>query len=195
MSGSEFENWGQDQAAEDLIIQDLADMPMPRQFPEDEEPEGKWARPVDRCGECGAALREHDGANHKFRPRMGTRRYLMEQVPPDVAIRDAADGFLRAGGIDQPSPDAVGQLTEVFLPCLRIMCDPSHPWDPDGATWRKGGILAVLTDARKKWERFWERTWTHAKRHDDSGLDLINYIAFVMRADPDSRWGDWGEPG
>jgi hypothetical protein len=108
--------------------------------------------------------------------------------------RAAAEEYLARIGL-QPTPDAIGQLTEVFLPCLRIMCDPDHPWDPNGATWRRGGIFAVLTDARKKWERFWERTWTHGKRHDDSGFDLINFVGFVMRAKPESRWGEWGEPG
>jgi hypothetical protein len=109
-------------------------------------------------------------------------------------IYSAAEEFLRKCGME-PSPDAIGQLAEVFLPCLRIMCDPDHPWDPNGATWRRGGIFAVLTDARKKWERFWERTWKHGKRHDDSGFDLINFVGFVMRADPESRWAEWGEPG
>src|SRR6266436_2000574 len=110
--------------------------------------------------------------------------------PP--SLNDAAYAFLRSCGLD-PTPDAVGQLTEVFLPCLRIMCE--RPWDPNGATWRKSGIFGALTDAKKKWERFWERTWPHGKRHDDSGFDLINYIGFVMRSDPDSRWAEWGEPG
>ena len=107
----------------------------------------------------------------------------------------AARTFLDECGIDPASPDAIDQLVQVFLPCLRIMCDPAHPWDPNGATWRKSGILGAMTDAKKKWERFFERTWHRGKRHDDSGYDLINYIGFVMRSDPDSRWGEWGEPG
>jgi hypothetical protein len=92
-----------------------------------------------------------------------------------------------------PTPDAIEQLDDVFLPCLQIMC--TRPWSPDGETWRESGILGVLGDVRKKFTRFWYRTWTMGRRHDDSGLDLINYIGFVMRSDPDSRWGEWGEPG
>jgi len=105
---------------------------------------------------------------------------------------DRAATFLEANGLS-PSLDAVEQLTKVFLPCLRIMCDPSHPWDPTGKTWRKSGVLGILTDVRKKFERLWERGWTHGKRHDDSGHDLINYIGFYMRSE-DNGWGDWGPP-
>jgi hypothetical protein len=105
--------------------------------------------------------------------------------------RDAAYSYLQDCGLD-PTPDAVGQLTEVFLPCLRIMCERGY--DPKGSTWRKAGRLAVLADVRKKFERLWERAWIKGKRHDDSALDLINYTAFYLRADRD-RWGEWGEPG
>jgi len=105
----------------------------------------------------------------------------------------AAQDFLEGCDVDW-TPDALAQLADVFLPCLQIMCDPSHPWDPQGGTWRQSGILGAMTDAKKKWERFFERTWTRGKRHDDSGFDLINYVGFVMRSDPDSRWGAWGEP-
>jgi hypothetical protein len=109
-----------------------------------------------------------------------------------LSRQEAAHMFLKACGLT-PTPDAIAQLTEAFLPCLRIMC--TRPWNPHGGTWRQSGILGVLTDAKKKWERFWERTWKHGQRHDDSGFDLINYIGFIMRSDPDSRWGEWGEPG
>lgn len=105
--------------------------------------------------------------------------------------RKAAIAFLEACEVE-PTPDAIDQLLMVFLPCLDIMA--GRPWDPNGATWRKSGILGAMTDARKKWERFWERGWKHGKRHDDSTLDLINYLGFVMRSDPNSRWGEWGEP-
>lgn len=106
-------------------------------------------------------------------------------------LEQAALEFLDRVGL-VPTPDAIAQLTEAFLPCLAIICQ--RGWDPNGGTWRKSGIFGVLTDGRKKFERFWERTWTHGKRHDDSGWDLINYVGFIMRSDPDSRWGEWGEP-
>jgi hypothetical protein len=110
----------------------------------------------------------------------------MAATPQDIARE-----FLEQCCLE-PTPDAIDQLAEVFLPCLKIMCE--RPWDPNGGTWRTSGILGVMGDARKKWERFWYRTWTRGKRHDDSGFDLINYVGFVMRSDPSSRWGTWGEP-
>lgn len=90
-----------------------------------------------------------------------------------------------------PTPDAVEQLAEVFVPCLAIMC--RRGWDPNGGTWRRSGVLGILGDVRKKFERLWERGWTRGVRHDDSGLDLINFVGFYMRSE-DNRWGEWGEP-
>lgn len=103
---------------------------------------------------------------------------------------DAAFAFMSGVGLN-PTPDAVAQLVEVFLPCLRIMC--GRPWDPNGKTWRKSGRLGVLSDARKKWERIWERLWIHGKAHDDSVFDGINYLGFVLRSE-DNGWGEWGQP-
>lgn len=121
-----------------------------------------------------------------------------DQVHVSINVVDekkAARDFMTACGVEY-TQDAVDQLALVFLPCLRIMCDrEGHPWAGDGSTWRESGIFGVLTDARRKWGRFWYRTWTMGKRHDDSGLDLINFVGFVMRADPNSRWNEWGEPG
>jgi len=104
---------------------------------------------------------------------------------------DAAASYLEAIGLD-PTPDAICQLDEVFRLCLTIMCE--RGWDPEGGTWRTAGRLGALADCRKKFMRLWERAWIHGKRHDDSGIDLINYIGFYLRADKE-RWGDWGEPG
>lgn len=107
-------------------------------------------------------------------------------------FESAARAYMIACGIE-PTPDAVDQLNQVFLRCLRIMCE--RPWDPNGKTWRRSGVYGVLTDTRKKFERLWERFWTHGVRHDDSAYDLINYVGMVLRADPKSGWGEWGEPG
>ena len=109
----------------------------------------------------------------------------------ELMIRQAAVEFLDRCSME-PSPDAVSQLAEVFVPCLRIMT--SRPWDPTGATWRKSGVLGILTVIRKKFERLWERGWKHGARHDDSAFDLINYIGFYMRSEPSSGWGEWGDP-
>jgi len=113
-------------------------------------------------------------------------------TPVDQNYQQAARLFMEEL-LMEPTPDAVDQMLLVFVPCLRIMCE--RPWDPHGGTWKKSGLFGALTDVRKKFERFWERTWIHGKRHDDSGFDLINFVGFAMRADPESRWGTWGEPG
>lgn len=114
-------------------------------------------------------------------------------IPPEYA---AAHEFMTdMFGADGYTSDSVGQLVEVFLPCLRIMNDKEHhPWPEDGALWRKAGILPVMIFARAKWERYWERTWRRGIRHDDSGFDCINFLGFSMRADPSSRFGELGEP-
>lgn len=117
----------------------------------------------------------------------GDRLHGLQQNQIDL---EACISFLTAVGLE-PNPDAVEQLHLVFLKCLRIMCE--RPWSPDGSTWKKSGVLGVLTDVRKKFERLWERGWKHGKRHDDSALDLINYLGMYMRSE-DNRWGAWGEP-
>jgi hypothetical protein len=103
----------------------------------------------------------------------------------------AGRAYLNACGLT-PTPDAVQQLTQVFLPCLRIMCE--RPWDPNGGTWRRSGFFGILTDVRKKFERLWERGWQHGKMHDDSAYDLINYLGMYLRSDKEP-WGEWGPPG
>jgi hypothetical protein len=112
-------------------------------------------------------------------------------VDDDYAHHLNAEAFMRTMDME-PTPDAVGQLLEVFVPCLRIMCDRGY--DPTGGLWRKAGVLGIIWDVRKKFERLWYRTWTLGIRHDDSGFDLINFTGFLLRADPDSRFGDAGEP-
>jgi hypothetical protein len=107
----------------------------------------------------------------------------------------AAEEFMNKMGME-PTPDALGQLLEVFVPCLRIMCDQKgHPWPKDGAMWRKSGILPVMIFLKAKFERYWYRTWIQGIRHDDSGFDGINFWGFSIRAARDSRFGELGEPG
>jgi len=108
-----------------------------------------------------------------------------------LAQRDAAEKFMVECGMS-PTSDAVSQLTEVFVPCLQIMCE--RPWEPSGATWRQSGQLGVLTDLRKKFERVWYKYWMQRRSHPDSILDMINYAGFVARSDG-NNWGQWGEPG
>jgi hypothetical protein len=106
-----------------------------------------------------------------------------------IAIR-AAKQFMDECGL-VPTPDATGQLVEVFLPCLAIMCQRGY--DPNGGTWRKSGRLGALSDVRKKFERLWERMWINGKRHDDSAFDLINFTGFLLRSEREG-FGEWGTP-
>jgi hypothetical protein len=138
---------------------------------------------ADLCANCGNQFPDGQVCD-----KCRTKDYAAEEL----TMREAAAEFLDRCSME-PTPDAISQLVEVFVPCLRIMT--TRPWDPMGRTWRKSGIFGAFTDAKKKWERFWERGWIHGQRHDDSGHDLINYVGFVMRSDPDSGWGEWGEPG
>lgn len=111
-------------------------------------------------------------------------------MPPEY---EAAHAFMSSlFGPDSYTPDSIGQLVEVFIPCLRIMV--TRGYDPSGGLWRRAGILGIIWDVRKKFERLWYRTWTLGKRHDDSGFDLINFTGMLLRAEPDSRFGDAGEP-
>ncbi|HWI70143.1 MAG TPA: hypothetical protein VNS88_17555 [Nitrospiraceae bacterium] len=117
----------------------------------------------------------------------------MNMVAPTPEVYKHAHAFMAAlFGPDGYTPDSVGQLVEVFVPCLRIMVERGY--EPTGGLWRKAGLLNIMGDVRKKFERYWFRTWTEGKRHDDSGFDLINFTAFTLRIDPDSRFGDAGEP-
>jgi hypothetical protein len=118
---------------------------------------------------------------------------ISEEQYNDALLQEqynAAVLFMKHCGL-KPTPDAIYQLSEVFLPCLRIMCE--RPWDPDGGTWRSSGRMGILTDIRKKFERLWERGWRYGKRHDDSAYDLINYLGFYLRSSR-SHWGEWGDP-
>lgn len=194
----------------------------PETFPEDEGPDGKWSSGNNTgyvIGDNGKVVGVTSDEITLRTPRRATGKHAarlplltefsgsfsgelteegvvlvtkMVQQSDNEALESAARAYMNACGIE-PTPDAVAQLTEVFLPCLQIMC--SRPWDPNGATWRESGILGAMTDVRKKFMRFWERGWTYRQRHNDSGLDLINFVGFVMRSDPESGWGNWGEPG
>jgi hypothetical protein len=96
-------------------------------------------------------------------------------------------------GIEDPTPDAVAQLTDVFVPCLRIMCERGY--DPTGATWREGGWRSQLVDIRKKFKRLWFHGWIKGRFVPDHGFDLINYVGYYQRLEMTGEpWGEWGEP-
>ena len=117
----------------------------------------------------------------------------VNMAAPTPEIYKHAHAFMSAVfGDENYTPDSIGQLVDVFVPCLRIMVE--RPYEPRGALWRKAGIFGPLQDVRKKFDRFWYRTWTCGIRHDDSGFDMINFAGFTLRSEPDSRFGELGEP-
>lgn len=114
------------------------------------------------------------------------------EMEPTLTTIDLAEQFIRSLGIE-PTPDAVAQLTEVFVPCLRIMCERGY--DPNGATWREGGWRSQLVDVRKKFKRLWYHGWIQGKFVRDHPIDMINYLGFYIRAGTSGEpWGGWGEP-
>ena len=107
------------------------------------------------------------------------------------ADQEAAEAFLESVGLIDPTPDMIGQLLEVFVPCLKIMYERGY--DPTGATWREGGWRSQLVDIRKKFSRLWRHGWLQGKFVPDHGLDLINYTAFYQRMEMKGEpWGNWG---
>lgn len=111
---------------------------------------------------------------------------------PALTPRDAAERFMKECGLS-PTADAISQLTEAFLPALRIMTERGY--DPEGATWRESGWRGVLTDIRKKFARLWFRSWKRGNFDGDSAIDLINFCGFYFRQEcRGTPWGEWGEP-
>lgn len=118
-------------------------------------------------------------------------------LPADLAgeaitTRTAAVEYLDRCSV-KPTPEAVAQLTEVFLPALRIVAE--RDYDPNGATWREGGWRGLLGEMRKKFGRLWYRAWKHGRYDHDSAIDMINYLAYYVRLHHEGEpWGEWGDP-
>jgi hypothetical protein len=108
-------------------------------------------------------------------------------------IFQKAAEFMTACGLD-PTPDAIAQLTDAFLPALQIVCERGY--DPKGATWREGGWMPIVIEVRKKAARLWFRCWRNGKPPwtEDHPVDLINYCGMLMRSDGLAPWGSWGQP-
>jgi len=140
-----------------------------------------------------SAARGDDAWRHPDLTDVLPDREEVNMAAPIPVEYEAAHEFMaKLFGPEGYTPDSVGQLVQVFVPCLRIMVERGY--EPHGRLWQRAGVLGTIWDVRKKFERFWFRTWTLGVRHDDSGFDLINHTGFTMRADPDSRFGDAGEP-
>jgi hypothetical protein len=114
-----------------------------------------------------------------------------EEHMTEETSRDIAQTFLEEMNLTA-TPDAISQLIEVFVPCLRIMCERGYA--SDGSTWQEAGRMGILCDVRKKFTRLWRDGWTLRRIVRDHALDLINYVGFYLRAN-DPGWAEWGEPG
>lgn len=111
-----------------------------------------------------------------------------------AVVREAATEFLDRCSLT-PTPDAVSQLAEAFLPCLRIICERGY--NAQGASWQEQGWRGQLYEIMKRSRRLEFFGWHGRKVHVDSARDIINYAGFLIRqwfADPDTVWGEWGDP-
>jgi hypothetical protein len=106
---------------------------------------------------------------------------------------DAAYTFFDRCGI-KATPDAIGQLVEVFLPCLRIMAERGY--DPEGKSWRDKGWRDQVVEILERADRIHFNSWAHSRFDENNARDLINYCGFYLRLrGKGERWGKWGEPG
>jgi hypothetical protein len=105
---------------------------------------------------------------------------------------DAAYTFFERIGLT-PTPDAMEQLLEVFLPCLKIMCERGY--DPDGESWRDKGWRNQVIEILERADRIHFNCWTHSRPDENNTRDIINYAGFLLRSDWKNEWGKWGEPG
>ena len=109
-----------------------------------------------------------------------------------INARSSASAFLVSCGLD-PTPDAISQLTEAFLPCLRVMIERGY--DPNGVTWREAGWRGLLNEIRKKSGRLWYRSWKKREFDADSAIDIMNYAGFYLRMENEGEpFGGVGEP-
>lgn len=104
----------------------------------------------------------------------------------------AEEHYLRSCGLE-PTPDAIAQLRDAFLPCLRIMCERGY--DPNGSTWGAHGWRGNLFYVKAKIERAWQKSWVRGHPDTDSITDAINFAGFYLRGLNDPPWGEWGPPG
>lgn len=128
--------------------------------------------------------------HEKFRARVEQEFEISKVVPQDP--HDAAYTFFRLVGID-PTPDAVAQLADGFLPSLRIMCERGY--DPEGASWKEGGWRGLVWEILKRARRLRWYSWEHNNFHADTARDIINFAGFYLRMECKGEpWGEDGEP-
>lgn len=106
----------------------------------------------------------------------------------------AARQFLKDVGIDDPAPDVIGQLLDVFVPCLLIIHERGY--DPNGQSWRQWGWRGQLVEIRKRCERLWFNSWKHNRFDTNNAFDIINYAGFYLRLGNEGEpFGEFGSPG
>jgi hypothetical protein len=117
------------------------------------------------------------------------------KIPPgiDEPPRPAAQQFLQEVGVE-PTPDAVDQLLEAFVPALAIIAERGY--DKNGQSWKRTGWRAQLFEVLKRADRLHFNSWRHGRHDRNNGLDIINYAGFYIRTGGAGEpWGIWGEPG
>jgi len=117
---------------------------------------------------------------------------MAEDTANGMDYHQAAVDFLEKCSL-VPTPDAVEQLAEVFLPCLAIMCERGY--DPDGNSWRDKGWRNQITEVMERADRLQFNVWRHGRRDENNARDIINYAAFLLRSDWGNEWGKFGPPG
>jgi hypothetical protein len=119
--------------------------------------------------------------------------FSYEEQPISAAhIREASRNFLEEILL-VPTPDAVDQLAEAFVPCLEIMC--KRGYDPNGATWRKNGWRGTLWEMWKRMQRLLYMSWENDRYDLNDAIDLTNFTAFYIRfKNQGPPFGQMGNP-
>jgi hypothetical protein len=93
-----------------------------------------------------------------------------------------------------PTPDAITQLTEAFLPALAIMCQRGY--DPNGANWKKMGWRGLIFEVGKRVDRIVFNSWVHNRYDQNNAVDAINFLGYYIRLrNKGPAFGSRGEPG
>lgn len=123
-------------------------------------------------------------------------KFVPVYSPPGPKTADLASEFLRAEFGEEPTPDAVRQLVEAFLPCLEII--QSRGYEPDGGQWKRAGWRGNLYHLLNRAIRLRGNCWERRRIDRNNAIDIMNYAGFFLRgqeSDPENLWGeDFGVP-
>lgn len=110
-----------------------------------------------------------------------------------VICEEAAVTFLDTCSLI-PTPDAVKQLTEAFLPALAIMCQRGY--HPEGANWKKMGWRGLLFEVGKRIDRIFFNSWDNDRYDQNNAVDAVNFLGYYIRLRNEGRpFGARGNPG